>query len=276
MDLGATFDILFAKNVPHILEKIFLSLDNKSFESCMNVNKTWRELLSTRRYQNKLEEVLAEKKKNGEKLWYSSRFGSAGEVESITSNLVVDVNFAFGFDRSTPLIEAAKSGKDRVVKILLKKGADIEKKSDLGKLTPLGWAAFLGNTNVVNTLLAGGAEVDKADSMGSTPLFKAAQNGHQDVVKVLLERGAKPNLVDQSGYTPLHMAAFKKRASVIKPLIKGGADPNKEDKWGRTPLQQATIWDMPENRGVVKELLEGGADPEKNGWCRDNQKWIPN
>ena len=44
------FDTLFAKNVPHILEKIFLSLDHKSFRQCREVCQTWKKLLSTESY----------------------------------------------------------------------------------------------------------------------------------------------------------------------------------------------------------------------------------
>ena len=41
------FDKLLAKNVPHIIEGIFLSLDYPSFKTCLRVSKTWYELLTT-------------------------------------------------------------------------------------------------------------------------------------------------------------------------------------------------------------------------------------
>ena len=44
------FDKLFTKSVPHILEKIFFSLDFKSFNTCMDVSKTWRDLLTSDSY----------------------------------------------------------------------------------------------------------------------------------------------------------------------------------------------------------------------------------
>ena len=50
---GNKFDALLRKNVPHILEKIFLPLDYKSFMSCSKVSKTWRKLLSSGSYQQK-------------------------------------------------------------------------------------------------------------------------------------------------------------------------------------------------------------------------------
>ena len=47
------FDKLFTKSVPHILEKIFFSLDFKSFNTCMDVSKTWRDLLTSDTYRAK-------------------------------------------------------------------------------------------------------------------------------------------------------------------------------------------------------------------------------
>ena len=57
----AAFDTLLSRNVPHILENIFFSMDYNSFKTCMKVNKTWRELLTTAPYQKILEKLLTEK-----------------------------------------------------------------------------------------------------------------------------------------------------------------------------------------------------------------------
>ena len=47
------FQILFTKNVPHILEKIFLNLDLESFNECLRVNKAWNEILNSKSFQKK-------------------------------------------------------------------------------------------------------------------------------------------------------------------------------------------------------------------------------
>ena len=47
-----TFQTLFDKSVPHILEKIFLYLDYEAITICANqVCTTWSQLLKTSRYQ---------------------------------------------------------------------------------------------------------------------------------------------------------------------------------------------------------------------------------
>ena len=44
------FQALFAKSVPHILEKIFLSLDYDTLVSCRKVCKAWYQVLSMEPY----------------------------------------------------------------------------------------------------------------------------------------------------------------------------------------------------------------------------------
>ena len=51
-------DILFSKNVPHILEKIFLSLDYESFKSCLRVSNAWREQLTSELLKRKAKKVF--------------------------------------------------------------------------------------------------------------------------------------------------------------------------------------------------------------------------
>ena len=52
-----------------------------------------------------------------------------------------------------------------------------------------------GKVDVARLLLDKGAEVDRADKDGATPLYIACQQGHVDVARLLLERGA---VVDSS------------------------------------------------------------------------------
>ena len=45
------FDKLLSKNVPHIHEGIFFSLDYESFVACRKVSRKWEELLSSEPFQ---------------------------------------------------------------------------------------------------------------------------------------------------------------------------------------------------------------------------------
>ena len=64
MFVMAGFDALLKKNVPHILEKIFFSLDYKSFLTCRKVSKKWRDLITSNSFQLKEKSVYIEELRN--------------------------------------------------------------------------------------------------------------------------------------------------------------------------------------------------------------------
>ena len=56
------FDLLFNKNVPHILEKIFLNLeDYDTFMACQDVCKAWRGLFSLEVFKKRARELMYRK-----------------------------------------------------------------------------------------------------------------------------------------------------------------------------------------------------------------------
>ena len=252
------FDTLFGRSVPHILEKIFFSLDYKSFKNCMEVNKQWRELLSTASYQKETEKMLIEKEKYEEKLFIAVQNIQTEEVRSLISSRNVDVNFKCIVNttsivfHSTPLFEAAAKGHNEIVQILLDSGADIDKGDCFG--TPLWYSAYCGHTNVVKTLVDRGADLNKADMFGSTPLCIAAKNGrHLPSNYSLMEVQKLTRQICKYGRTPLHCAVQNGRLEVIKILLEGGADPDRKDWCGNTLLQLAQRLGY---KAIVKHLLK--------------------
>jgi ankyrin repeat protein len=78
--------------------------------------------------------------------------------------------------------------------LLLDRGLDIHNgfNADSSKVKDaLLEAAKLGRNAVVRLLLEKGAELKTKDSYGQTPLSWSARNRHEAVVKLLLEKGAK-------------------------------------------------------------------------------------
>ena len=53
-ELFSGFDLLLETYVPHIWEKIFLSLDYDSFKNCLKVSKAWNDVFHTESFQAKL------------------------------------------------------------------------------------------------------------------------------------------------------------------------------------------------------------------------------
>ena len=259
------FGVLSMRNVPHILEKIFFSLDHKSFKTCMGVNKPWRALLSTARYRKRLVELLIEKEENEEKLLDASEDGDIEEVKRLISNCMVDVNThgKYHCTFSTPLIEAVRKGHKEVVNILLDAGALVDK-SSRDRTTPLHVASnYHVPIDIVKLLIDNGAQLDIRNGMGQTPLILATGHAYEGTcnakVKLLLDAGALVNKADEDGYTPLMWTAIRGFPDITLTLINGGADIDKANNKGWTPLRLAEIYGHEE---VAKLLLERGADPQ--------------
>ena len=291
------FDILFTKSFPHILEKIFLSLDYGSYKTCMEVSKAWNELLMSKTFQTKSKTVFhKEILEDEKKLHKACGEGDISKVRGLLSIQMLDVNSMvmtqedFGWSQSslrctltltctsTPLCEAAEGGHLEVATLLLDNGAEPDKAPDSGGdpqawggpcrgWNPLHGAAKHGHTSIVQLLLERGADINKVDKKYATPLSKAARFNHKDVVKVLLDGGAEPDKADKSGYTPLQLAARNGDEDVIKLLVDGGADINKANRNGSTPLHLAVAAGSLSNQSrdvsCMETLLDLGADPDE-------------
>ncbi|KAH8652926.1 hypothetical protein BGZ61DRAFT_281830, partial [Ilyonectria robusta] len=124
----------------------------------------------------------------------------------------------------TDLMIASYYGHRAVVKLLLKKDADVEAKDSQYGQTPLSWAAENGHEAVVKLLLEKGADVEaKGGSFGGTPLSRAAERGHEAIVKLLFEKGADVEVKGEDGRTPLWRAAEEGHEAIVKLLLEKGA-----------------------------------------------------
>ena len=157
------FDKLFAKSVPHIVEKIFLSLDYESYKECINVSRTWNELFTSEHYMKIVKSVFHDSISEDEKkLRRAAREGDAIKVRRLLSIRLLDVNCNHNVLKMTPLQEASRKGHEATVQLLLNAGAD-PNVEDCWGWTPLCDAAVGGHKDVMKLLLDGGADTKKAD-----------------------------------------------------------------------------------------------------------------
>ncbi|MBS1706788.1 MAG: ankyrin repeat domain-containing protein [Armatimonadetes bacterium] len=125
-----------------------------------------------------------------------------GEVEVAEAALqgdraAVDTVSPDGF---TPLCLAAAFRQPDVVRLLIRLGADPNKRSaSVGSYAPIHSAIFGNSAEIVRTLLDAGADVDTTQDGGFTPLMGAAQNGNQEIIDLLLARGADSTRKDDNG-----------------------------------------------------------------------------
>lgn len=203
-----------------------------------------------------------------------------------------DVNAVKDDSLFTPLIVASVYGYVDVVRVLLNKGALVNKEATDG-YTALQAACFKGHVEVVRVLLASGADVNQSRDGHTaltfacvhghaevvrlllgvvgikvnvrnqgrlTPLFCACQNGHVEVVRLLLSaEGIEVNIVTPKG-TPLYRACENGHVEVVRVLLTADLDVNHARDNGQTPLYIAS---RNGNEEIVRALLTKGADVNK-------------
>jgi len=134
-----------------------------------------------------------------------------------------------GTDGATALCHAAVRGKNAIVELLLSKGADPNlhgmHDSTGNYTTPLIVAGISNHLETVKLLLSKGAKVDKRSNKGHTALMEAAKQPSAATVKWLIAEGANVNARSSHGQTALIFAAYNGQIEIIKLLLAAGADP---------------------------------------------------
>lgn len=145
---------------------------------------------------------------------------------------------------------------NRLLKLLLEKGANPNAWVSRGREPMLAAAARSGYGEAVKTLVEAGARVNDHGASGTTPLIAAAQSrdrpGANEIAKLLLARGADTNAPDHYRQTPLIAAARNGNAGLVNALLAAGADPRLLDENDYGPLEYAA---QAGDLDTVKRLL---------------------
>ena len=107
----------------------------------------------------------------------------------------------------TPLMLAAINNHLELAKILIQRGADVNKPG----WTPLHYASTRGHREMMRLLIENEAYIDSETENGTTPLMMASYYAPPLAVKLLLEEGADPTLVNSANISALDMAISKER-----------------------------------------------------------------
>ncbi len=137
--------------------------------------------------------------------------------------------------RLTPLMWAARSGKEGALWWLLGHGADPRAKDKQGH-TALAHAQMHNHLSLVKLL----AEAEKRYQQGEA-LRTAIRRQDQKAAHVLIEANAAVNVQDAQGRTPLVEAVSQKDEKLVQALIDAKADLGTQNKHGYTALMQAEM-----------------------------------
>ncbi|KAF1730286.1 Ankyrin repeat-containing protein C6C3.08 [Beauveria bassiana] len=139
----------------------------------------------------------------------------------------------------TPLMIAASVPEsDDVIRVLLKAGADINKRNNSGQ-TALHFVASKMSLDTAKLLLEHKASTRVKDRRGQYPLHRAAAIGSVPMCLLLLKKLSPTNPQDVEGYTPLHHAIAEGHGDTAVALLKEGADATIKNVEGELALDLA-------------------------------------
>ena len=197
--------------------------------------------------------------------------GNKEEVLNFLNNKKANINLDI-MDGATPLMLSIIYKQDEIAKLLIEKGADLNKKEKESGATPLILSILYEQYEIAEILIKKGANVNIKDNSGFTALIHAIQREKTDLSKMLIEKKSDVNTkitfktdgLYLKDFTPL---TFNVDIEIAELLIKAGAKVNtrlsiKDDVRdiqleNITPLMWV-IFDY--NPELAKLLIEAGAD----------------
>lgn len=166
-------------------------------------------------------------------------------------------------NKDTALMRAAMYGNEAMIRLLIKKGANVHARNKYGDtafalaakgnwskafelLKPLGPQDLVGafsnaykNKHALTDdqlieLIMKSSDIDTQNNNGYTPLMSSLESFHPECAKKLIDMGAKVNLQNNAGRTALMFAACKGYTKIVNLLLKKGARIDLTDKEGHS------------------------------------------
>ena len=104
------------------------------------------------------------------------------------------------------------------LRLFYRKGRSADAIDDQGE-TALGWAPFNGHIDVVKVLLKAGADVNRRNRTGNSPEIYAASKGHSDILELFVRMDADLSPRAQSDLTPLVASARSGHSDAVRILL---------------------------------------------------------
>lgn len=161
----------------------------------------------------------------------------------------------FGQMADKEVLQIITKGRVDLLEEFLNQNADIDKEYTRKKITLLNHAIRLGNYSAVKVLVERGADINK-ESRGNTPLINAILKRQLLIFHYLIRNGANLDLPGKRGTTPLISAAKNGRLDFVKILIENGAETQIKNNNGLTALDFANMANYPEVAKYLVRIIE--------------------
>ena len=220
------------------------------------------------------------------------RAAQSGDLEALGAGLDAHPEWlnalGGGFQKATALHLAVLRNQHAATRLLIARGADLNRREFPDNAAPLHFAAVHGDLETIRLLVEAGADIEgRGDDHGVGVLGWATcfDKVRQDVAAYLLDHGATLNVWtaialdrpdalhdlvsrdnallgarmsrNQHRRTPLHHAVAKNRPRMVRLLLELGADSDARDATGASAL--ATASQSGTDKSIVAALLESGA-----------------
>ncbi|XP_014228011.1 transient receptor potential channel pyrexia-like [Trichogramma pretiosum] len=155
------------------------------------------------------------------------------------------------------LHSAVRARSERVVRVLLDRGASVAQKNHLGE-TALHVACYVQSVGCAEMLLqAPGTDANCVDQQCRTPLHYCVMHARSsaELVELLLKYGAACNVKDRQELTPLHIASLNEQSQCADALIWAGADVSATTKAGLSALN-IILRKIPESLQIFRQRLD--------------------
>jgi ankyrin repeat protein len=191
----------------------------------------------------------------GSSLMFASYLGKDSIVELLLKH-GADMHKVHPKEGETALHIASKRNNLSVVDVLISHGMDVNVK-DVNKKTALIYAIENNNKEMIELLLKKNAKLPEEKETMDQFLHSAVLFGFQDIAEKLVKNGASISSIDNKGRTLLHNAVIGKNLKWIDLLIAKHLDINKLDSFNRTPLHYSVELNQLD---ISKLLVENGAE----------------
>ena len=162
---------------------------------------------------------------------------------------------------SYAIIAAARGCYDKILKALIRAGAEVNVANIVDGRTPLMNAAESSSLDGANLLCSHGAKVGERDNLNDTALLIAASRADSKMTRYLLEKGEDANAIGRRGGA-LYRAVESGSIDNMKVLLEYKINVNQEGGALHSPLQKAASYGDLECASL---LLKNGSETNRYG-----------